>query len=92
MDKIIERKNTINFAKALRLGRYGHIERKQDAKMVKAIHSWKHISKGPAGRPKIRWDDDVRKDTQRMNVPNWRILVQDRRRWTEVAEKTETLH
>jgi hypothetical protein len=28
---------------------------------VKAIYSWKPISR-PIGRPKIRWEDDVRKD------------------------------
>jgi hypothetical protein len=30
--------------------------------MVKVIHSRKPISKRPIGRPKIRWEDDVRKD------------------------------
>ena len=29
--------------------------------MVKAIHVWKPISKRPMGRPKIRWEDDVKK-------------------------------
>jgi len=29
--------------------------------MVKAIHSWKPISKRSTGRPKIRWEDDVKK-------------------------------
>jgi hypothetical protein len=34
--------------------------------MVKAIHSWKPISRRPIGRPKIRWEDDVRKDIQKL--------------------------
>ena len=33
----------------------------QETRMVKAIYSWKPISKGPTGRPKIRWEDDVKK-------------------------------
>jgi hypothetical protein len=60
--------------------------------MVKAFHSWKPISRGPIGRPKIRWEDDVRKDTQKLIVPNWRTLFQDRRRWKELVEKAKTLH
>jgi len=44
-----------------RLGWYGHIERMQETRMVKAIHAWKPISKRPMGRPKIRWEDDVKK-------------------------------
>jgi hypothetical protein len=41
LDKIIKRKNTINFARAQRLGWLGHIERMPETRMVKAIHSWK---------------------------------------------------
>jgi hypothetical protein len=33
------------------------------------------------GRPKIRWEDDVKKEIQRSKVSNWKALVQDRRRW-----------
>jgi len=54
LDKIIKHKNIINFARAQRLGLYGHIERMQETRIVKAIHSWKPISKRPTGRPKIR--------------------------------------
>jgi len=64
----------------------------QETRMVKAINSWKPISKRPTGRPKIRWEDDVKKDIQRLKVLNWKTFVQDRRRWKEVVEKAKTLH
>jgi hypothetical protein len=64
----------------------------KETRMVKAIHSWKHISKRPTGRPEIRWECDVKKDIQRLKVPNWKTFVQDRRRWKEVFEKAKTLH
>ena len=41
LDKLIKHKNTINFARVQRLGWYGHIERMQETRMVKAIHAWK---------------------------------------------------
>jgi hypothetical protein len=44
------------------------------------------------GRPKIRWEDDIKKDIQRLNVPDWKTFVQDRRRRKEVVEKAKTLH
>ena len=62
LEKIIKHKNIINFIRAQRLGWLGHIERMQETRMVKAIHTWKPISKRPIGRPKTRWEDDVRKD------------------------------
>jgi len=70
MDKLIKRKNIINFARAQRLGWYDHIERMQETRMVKAIYSWKPISKRPTVRPKICWEDDVKKDIQRLKLPN----------------------
>jgi hypothetical protein len=42
--KIIKCRNKINFARAQRLGWFGHIERMQEIRMFKAIHTWKPIS------------------------------------------------
>jgi hypothetical protein len=92
LDKIIKHKNIINFIRSQRLGWLGHIERMQETRVVKAIYSWKPISRRPIGRPKIRWEDDVRKYIQKSTVPNWKTLVQDRRRWKELVEKANTLH
>jgi hypothetical protein len=64
----------------------------QETRMVKAIHSWKPISRKPIGRPKIRWEDDVRRYVQKLKVSNWKTLAQDRRRWKELVEKAKTLH
>ena len=61
VDKIIKHKNIINFIIAQRLGWLGHIERMQETRMVKAIHSWKPISKRPIGRAKTRWENMLEK-------------------------------
>jgi hypothetical protein len=47
--------------------------------------------KEPTGRPKTRWKDDVKKDILKLKVPNWRTLVQNRRRWKGLVEKAKTL-
>jgi hypothetical protein len=64
----------------------------QETRIVKAIYSWKPISRRPIRRPKIRSENNVRKDIQKLKVPNWKTLVQDRRRWKELVEKAKTLH
>jgi hypothetical protein len=92
LDKIIKHKNIINFIRAQRLGWLGHIERMQETRMIKGIYSWEPISRRQTGRPKTRWEDDVRKDMQKSKVPNFKTLVQDRRRWKELLEKAKTLH
>jgi len=51
----------------------------------------KPISRRPIGKPKTRWEDDVRKDIQKIKVPNWKTLAEDRRKWKELVEKVKTL-
>jgi hypothetical protein len=80
LDDIIKHKNIINFIRAQRLSWLGHIERMQGTRMVKAIYSWKPMSRRPIGRPKTRWVGYVRKDTQNLRVPNWKTVAQDRGR------------
>jgi hypothetical protein len=63
-----------------------------ETRMVKAVHSWKPILKKPTGRPKPRWEVDVKIDIQTLKFPNWRTLVQGRRRWKKLVENAKTLH
>jgi hypothetical protein len=60
--------------------------------MVKAIYCWKPISRRPIGRPKTGRVDDVRKDIQKLKVPKWKTLGQDRKRRKQLVEKAKTLH
>ena len=62
LEELIKRRNIMNFIRAQRLSWLGHIERMQDTRIVKAVYSWKPISRRPIGRPKTRWVDDTRKD------------------------------
>jgi hypothetical protein len=50
------------------------------------------MSKRSTGRPKTRWEDNVKKDILKLNGPNWRTLVQDRRRWKKIVEKAKTVY
>jgi hypothetical protein len=70
LNEIIKRKNIINFIRAQRLSWLDHIEKMQRTRMVKAIYSWKPISRRPIGRPKTRLVDDVRKGRQKLKLPN----------------------
>jgi hypothetical protein len=69
LNEITKHKNITNFVRAQRPSWLGHIERMQGTRMVKAIYSWKPISRRPIGRPKTCWVDGVRKDIQKLKVP-----------------------
>ena len=44
----------------------------------------------PIGRPKNRWEDDVRKDLQTMKIKTWKRSVLDRDLWKKIVERTKT--
>jgi hypothetical protein len=86
LDKLIQHRNIINYVKAQRLSWYGHIYRKHEISTVKKIYKWQPYITRPVGRPKHRWDDDVRNDLK------WTEQAQDRHEWKKIVEKAKTLH
>jgi len=77
LDELIKHRNIINDVKAQRLSWFGHINRKHEISTVKKIYKWKPFTGRPVGRPKCRWEDDVRKDTKTMKLMKWEGQVQD---------------
>ena len=62
-----------------------------ETSIVKGIHKWKPFTGRPAGRPKSRWDDDVRNDLKKIKLVMWAEQVQDRLKWKDIAEKAKSL-
>jgi hypothetical protein len=56
--------------------------------IVKKIYRWKPFTRRPVGRPKSRWDDDVRNDLKKMKLIKWAEQVQD---WRENVEMAKTV-
>jgi hypothetical protein len=54
---------------------------------VKKLYKWKPLT----GRPKSRWEDDVRNDMRRMQIVKGPEQVQDRPKWKVIVEKAKTL-
>ena len=58
---------------------------------VKKIHKWKTFTGRPVGRPKSRWEEDVRNDLKKMKLIKWTEQVQDRLKWKGTVEKAKTI-
>ena len=91
MDELIKHQNVINYVKAQRLSWFGHINRMSETSILKKINKWKPFTGRPVGRPKSRWEDDVRNDLKEMKLMEWTEQVQDRLKWEGTVEKAETL-
>ena len=63
-----------------------------ETSIVKKIHKWKPFTRRPVGRPKSRWQDDVRNDLKKKTKLIKRAgQVQDRLKWKDSVEKAKTL-
>jgi len=60
-----------------------------ETSIVKKIHNWKPFTGRPVGRPKSRWEDDVRNDLKKKLI-KWTEQVQDRLKWKGIVEKAKT--
>jgi hypothetical protein len=91
LDESIKHRNTINYVKAQRLGWFGHINRMPETGIVKKIYKWKPFAGRPVGRPKCRWEDDVRNGLKMMKIIKWAGQVQDRLKWKGTVGKDKTV-
>jgi hypothetical protein len=53
-------------------------------------YEWKPFASRPIGRPKNRWEDDVRKDLQTVKIKNWKNSVLNRDLVKTVSERNKT--
>jgi len=90
VDELIRHRNVINHIKAQRLSWFGHLHRMPEERMVKHVYKWKLMSIRPQGRPKNRWDDDVRNDMKKLKIKNWINCIQDRSKWKSYVETAKT--
>jgi len=68
LDKLIKHKNIINYVKAQRLSWFGHVQRMPDTRTVKKIFNWKPLTKRSQGRPKYRWEDNIKQDICQLKI------------------------
>jgi hypothetical protein len=90
LNRLTENKNIMNHIKAQRLAWFGHIHRMPDDRMVKKVYEWTPMPTRSLGRPKNRWEDDVKNDIKNMRINSWKGCVRNRPKWNEVTEKAKT--
>ena len=69
--------------KSRRLRWAGHVARMAEGRSAFKILTSKSIGKRPLGRPRSRWEDNIRMDLEEIgiNAGNWVDSAQDRNYW-----------
>jgi hypothetical protein len=57
---------------------------------MRKITEWSTIGMISKRRLKKRWNDEVLNDLKKLKVKNWTYLVEDRKAWYELVQKTKT--
>jgi hypothetical protein len=56
---------------------------------VKRTAGWRPISLRRIGRPRLRWEGDVRKFLGKMETQNWNKMAMDREVWKRTVEQAK---
>ena len=69
--------------KSRRMRCAGHVARMEEGRDVHKVLVGKPEGKNPLGRPRRRWEDNIKMDLQEVGrgCGNWMGLAQDRDRW-----------
>ena len=75
--------NTVQVIKSRRMRWAGHVARMEEGSGVHKVLVGKPEGKRPLGRPRRRWEDNIKVDLQEVGrgCGDWMELAQDRDRW-----------
>ena len=62
----------------------GHVARADENRLISEIAKGQPEGRRPTGRPRMRWSDNIKKDTEKLGVDdpeNWWDIALDRGRW-----------
>jgi hypothetical protein len=90
LEKAINSENIVRYIKYKRLSWLGHVERMTNERVAKIIYKLKPYATRRKGRPRVRWEYDVRHDLRKMGVNNWKQTTQERKKWKEIIEQAKT--
>jgi len=69
--------------KSRRMRWAGHVARMEDRRGAYRVLMWRPDGRGPLGRPRCRWEENLKIDIQKVGWGgmDWLALAQDRDRW-----------
>ena len=82
--------NIVRVIKSRRLRWVGHVATMEEGRSAFKIFTGKPTGKRPLGRPRRRWEDNIRMDLEviDVNAGNWVDSAQDRNYWRVLVNAT----
>jgi hypothetical protein len=86
----MKQEDIIKFIKSQRLRCAAHVMRMENTRTIRKITEWMPHKTRPAGRPRLRWMNQVEEDLKRMKIIGLRAKLEDRQEWNRIVEQTKT--
>ena len=85
--------NIVRVVKSRRMRWAGHVARMGEERGVHRVLVGKGEGKRPLGRPRRRWEDNIKMDLQEVGgcCEDWMELAQDRDRWRALVDTVMNL-
>ena len=85
--------NIVRVIKSRRMRWAGHVARMEEGRGVHKVLVGKPEGKRPLGRPRRRWDDNIKMDLEEVGrgCGDWMELAQDRKRWQALVSTVMNL-
>ena len=90
IETLIKGKNIVQFKKTQGLAWYGHKNKLEDNRNVKAIMYWNPTDRRLRGRPKAKWKDDTKIDLHAMKITEWKKRTEDKLIRKKIVEQAKT--
>ncbi|KAI4471307.1 hypothetical protein MML48_1g17267 [Holotrichia oblita] len=74
------------FVRAQRIRWLGHVERREEHRIVGKVLHLRPMLNRRKGRPRTRWIQAVERDLQEKGIRNWPEKAKDRRRWKSIIK------
>lgn len=92
LEALYEGPSIVADIKSSRLRWLGHVQRMDDGRVPKKVLHSRPEGTRSAGRPRIRWLEDVEADLRRLRIRNWKRLSLSRNGWrTLVVNEAKAL-
>ena len=85
--------NIVRVIKSRRLRWTGHVTRMEEERGVHKVSVGKPEGKRPLGKPRHRWEDNIKMDLEKVGrgCGDWMELAQDRKRWRALVSTVMNL-
>jgi hypothetical protein len=85
--------NIVRVVKSRRMRWVGHVARMGEKEGAQGVGGLKHEGKRPLGRPRRRWEDNIKMDVKEVGGSRgaWMELAQNRDRWRALVSTVKNL-